>query len=85
MTTAANRSPVAALPGQDPDLRTRVSVTRASHSVAGCLVASVLGVGLLASANTATGHTQPVAVTRPVITDPPAPTYVLRLERDPFR
>ena len=85
MTITANRSLAAALPGQDPDLLTRGSVTRASHGVAGCLFASLLALGLLPGANTPTGHTHPVAVTRPVITDRPAPAYVLRLERDPLR
>lgn len=84
MTPTATRSLAAALHGQDL-LLTRGIVTRASHGVAWCLVASLLLIGLLAGGNSPTGHTHPVAVTRPVITDPPAPAYVLRLERDPFR
>jgi hypothetical protein len=85
MTSPARRSLAAALSGHHPDLLRQRNVTRASHGVALCLVAAMLAAGLLARANTTTGPTHSAAVARGIVTDPPVPAYVMRLERDPFR
>lgn len=85
MTTTTNTCLAPALSGQAPGLTAPASVTRACYGVAKCLLASAIAVGLLAGEDTTTKHAQPVAVTPPLATDPPAPAFVLRLERDPFR
>ena len=84
MTTAWLRFLAATHPGQDPGPLSQGGNPRATYGVAGCLIASLLAAGLLAGGN-ATRHSDPVGVAPGVITDPPAPAYVLQLERDPFR
>lgn len=85
MTATASSAPAAALSGQHRDLPTPGLVSRASYGVAAGLVATLLALGLLAGSSSPARRTQPVAVTPLGVTDPPAPAYVLRLERDPFR
>ena len=85
MTVSASSALAAALSGQHRDIRTPGSVRRGSYGVAAGLVAALLAVGLLAGGSTPARRTQPAAVTPLGVTDPPAPAYVLQLERDPFR